>query len=281
MQIRPFPSSAAPSTEQNPIPPPQPQKSSRTPKKKMYILIGIIAIAAVIIATVLILQIPQGTGQTIQYSISYKVGEKLTYNYSSTTQTELLGTIAETGNLTLRIMSFDGENYTLNETMYTIANGTPSDYSFTAIINKEGELVGTSNIAPQLQEIYSSLPQGLPGIGMFLNRTQIRVGDTYLIPLGSNSSSTSTSGTENITIAKIENTNVPAGTYKTFKIEISTNNFQMSIEGISTSLNLAEEIHMHYNRCIPIDLNMQTTETVFGETITSITSMTLIQDTTP
>jgi hypothetical protein len=139
-------------------------------RKKSYVLIGVVAVAAVLIAVLFISMIPQGLGETIPYGVSYNVGEKLTYSIY-VTMNENGQQAVETGSLSMHIVSFDGENYTIGEAVHYEAQGVSKDYSLTLIMNKAGQLVGGSNLTSEMQSAYSicSMMQGTPGYGLFLN----------------------------------------------------------------------------------------------------------------
>lgn len=271
----------APEFGQEPVPPmSQPSAEPvRKPRKKLYILIGIVAVAAVLLGTVLIMSIPQGLGATIPYGYSYNVGEKLTYSIFITESAS--GQQASvTGTGTMQVASFDGENYTFDETTHYVAsNGVSQDNSFTIVMNKEGQMVNSSNLPSDTQNLYSMI-QGSPGYGLFLNRTQIRVGETYQIPINMSNSSLSLLGTINYNVANTENFTVPAGTYNTFKLDFSTSNFHGTDEGIYVSANVNGQVIDEVGTCHPVEFNAQVSATAQGATVNAKVSMILIADTT-
>ena len=276
MHRRCFPAESAPPVGQESIPPmpPEPAKKSR---KKLYVLIGVVAVAAVLLAVVFMLSIPQGLGETIPFGYNYTVGERLTYSISITM--DAAGRhVVETGSMNMRIVSFDGENYTIDEAVHYDVQGVSQDTSFTLILNKAGQLVGYSNIPSNLQSTYSMI-QGTTGVGMALNRTEVRVGETVQIPLNMANSSLTLSGTANYKVGNIENVTVQAGTYKTFKIELSTSDFHISNQGVYMSSSITGELHMEYGTCHVVDLSMQETVTGAGTTVSLTINMILTGDT--
>lgn len=263
---------------QPPIEPIEPVRKSR---KKLYVLIGAVAVAAVLIAVVLgsIPPVPQGLGEKIPYSLSFTVGENLTYSLSATVN-ENGQQVTETGNMNMSVVGFDGENYTINEPTHLEAEGIPLDTSVTLIMNKAGQLVGTSNGPSQLQNAYSILQGSTMTPIMFFNTSEIQVGQTYQFPISFSNSTMNISGTVNIKVADIENVTVPAGTFKTFKLELSTNNFQVTSQGNSATVSVTAQIRMDYTTCHVIDFSLQETGNSEGSSISLTMNMALTADTT-
>jgi hypothetical protein len=266
-----------PQVGQEPVPstPPEPVRKSR---KKLYVLIGVVAVAAVLLATVFMLWVPQGLGETIPYGYDYTVGERFTYN-TSIAMDAAGQHVAETGNMNMHIVGFDGDNYTIDEAVHYVVQGVSQDYSFTIIMSKAGQLVGGSNIPSSMQSMYSMI-QDTPGFGLVLNRTTVRVGETVQVPFNVGNSSFSFTGTYNYKVTNIENVTVPAGTYKTFKIEVSTTNLHGTSQGVDVSASITGQLHMEYGTCHLVDLSMQEAMTGAGTTVSMTMSMTLIGDTT-
>jgi hypothetical protein len=262
-------------SEQTVPTPPEPVKKSR---KKLYALSGVVAIAAVLIAVLFILSVvPQGLGETIPYVHSYTVGQRL--NYSVSASIAMGGQQAsETGTFGMHIVSFDGENYTIDETTHYEVQGRSQDSSYTTILNKDGQIVGGSNLPSNVESVYSMM-QGTPNFGLALNRTEITVGETLHIPLNVANSTFSMSGTMNCKVASVENVTVPAGTYKTFKLEISTSDVHVSSQGVDIGMNLNGQVHLEYGTCQLVDLNMQVTANSGGNSMSLTININLTNDT--
>jgi hypothetical protein len=271
-----FSAEGTPPLEQEPIPP-SPMEPERKSRKKLYALLGVVAVAVVLIAVILPSMIPQGLGETIPYGISYNVGEKLTYSIS-VSLTYNGQQVSETGTMSMHVVSFDGDNYTIDEAVHYELQGTSQDNSFTLIMNKAGQLVGTANLPSQIQDM-TSMIQGSPGYGLFLNTTEVRVGETFHVPMDMGNSTFTMTGTENCKIGAVENITVQAGTYKTFKIDLSTSNLHASTQGIDVSLSLSGHMHMEYGTDHCIDFSLQGTETAQGMSLSLTMDMALTSDT--
>jgi hypothetical protein len=265
-----------------PAPTPLPEAIGK-PKRKLYALLGISTIAILISVIVLAFFVPRGLGETIPYGFNYSVGEKTTYNMSIA-MNGAGQSISENGTFSMEILSFDGENYTINETVVLTVQGTTQQASYTIKMNKQGYMVGFSNLPSEMQQT-SSMFGSLPGFGLAADKTEARVGETWQIPLNVAYSGTTMSGTMNFKFGEVQNISVPAGTYKTFKIEASTNNVQVSTESGTINVNMNGQIHLEYGTCHLIDMNMQETMTGIqaGQTMTMSLAMqmTLIQHIKP
>jgi hypothetical protein len=267
------------------VPPAGPEQAAPTPaepvkksRKKLYVLSGVVAVAAVLIAVVFMLSIvPQGLGEIVPYVHSYTVGQRLNYSFSASIAAA--GQQAsETGTFGMHIVSFDGENYTIDETTHYEVQGLSHDLSYTIILNKDGQIVGGLNLPSNVESIYSMM-QGTPNFGLALNRTEITVGETLHIPLNVANSTFSMNGTMNCKVDSVENVTVAAGTYKTFKLEISTSGVHVSSQGVDVSLNLNGQVHMEYGTCQLVDLNMQVTANAGGTSVSLTMNINLTSDT--
>ncbi len=266
-----------------PVPSSPPSTSvepTRKSRKKLYALLGIVLIAVLISVVVITFFVPRGLGETIPYGFNYAVGEKMVYDLSMTINSGGLN-ILENGTISMEVLSFDGDNYTINETGSFTVQGMPQqEVSFTTGMNKFGQMTGVSGVPSEMQSIYSMFG-GVPGFGSAFNRTEARVGESWQLPLDLGNSTFSMSGMMNYKFGEVQNVTMAAGTFKTFKIEISTNDVHASISVVSMSLDMHGWILQEYGTCRLIDMNMETTETASGQgqsmTITISMQMTLRQ----
>jgi hypothetical protein len=257
--------------------PVEPVKKSR---KKLYELSGVVVVAAVLIILVIMLSVavPQGLGETIPYVHSYTVGQKLLYGISATVA--ISGQqVSETGTYGMHIVSFDGENYTIDENTHMEAMGQSRDTSVTVVMNKNGQTVSGSNLPSNVESVYSMM-QVSPNFGLALNATEIKVGETIHVPLTIANSTFSMSGTMNIKVDSVENITVPAGTYKTFKLEVSTSDLHVSTQGVDVSADLNMQVHLEYGTWQLVDLNMKMTTSGGGSSMSLTMNLNLTSDTT-
>ena len=199
----PTPSEIPSSTE---VPPPPPPKKLG---KKVYLIIGLIAVAAVVSTFLLIFFLssgsspgsPGGTGSAIPLSLNYSPGEKMTYemrfsmNYMGYTQNV-------TGIACMEILGFDGENYTIKETVQ-IQSPYPSENSYTIKMDKMGRIIDFSGLPPELQQMFSSFAS-IPGFGSYFPKEQAKVGDSWQIPMNIATSGFSIDGIVNYTLSEIK-----------------------------------------------------------------------------
>jgi len=253
-------------------------------RRKLFILLGIIAIAAVV-SVGLFAFLPRGLGATIAYApFSSAVGE--TRMYSTSLSLNALGqSVSGTESEVVEILGFDGENYTIKATGAIDIGSTSHDFSFTVKMNTLGEVVESSNLTAAEQEafsLYSMISDSLrnaPGFGFFINKTETRVGESWQVPFTAGNSSLSITGTLNIKVGDIQNTTVPAGTFKTFKMEVSSDDLAATVNGVYASGNFNEQVHLEYGTGKLIDMNLHETVNAEGQSMTFTIQTSLTQDT--
>ena len=269
-----------------PVPPPpstsvEPTRKSR---KKLYALLGVVLIAVLISVVVITFFVPRGLGETIPYGFNYAVGEKMVYDLSMSASMNGRST-SETGMISMEVLSFDGANYTINETAsFTVQGMQQQEVSFTVKMNKFGQMTDFSGLPSQMQSIYSMFG-GVPGFGLAFNKTEARVGESWQVPLNLGNSTFSMSGTINCKFGEVQNVTMAAGSFKTFKMEISTNDVHASASGVSVNINMHGWVLQEYGTCHAIDLSLEETASASGQgqsmTLTLSMQMTLRQYTHP
>lgn len=260
-------SSETPFSTELPPPPPPPKKFG----KKVYLVIGLIAVAAVVSALLLVFFLPGdhspkspgGTGSTIPLSLNYNPGEKMTYDMRIS-MSYMGYTYNITGTACMDILGFDGENYTIEETVET-QSPYPSESSYTIKMDKMGRIVDFAGLPPELQQMFSSFAS-IPGFGSYFPMEQAKVGDSWQIPMNIATSDFSINGIVNYTLSEIKNVNVPAGAYQVFRIDLTANNVRAIIQsyGITMTLyiSMSGQMYLEYGTCRLIDFNVQ--ETISG-----------------
>jgi len=203
--------------------------------KKIYVAIVAIAAIAVILGALLI---PQGAA-IIPLNVTYIVGEKMVYNTFETLTYQGQGHTIASGQLgplngttinatqIIEVTGFDGEYYTLNHTLTTatsISTGAtpPPSFSYLEKINKQG--YSTYIISAGGQTVPTNATTTNPYLTELLNLTQVKVGDTWTIPLNLGNTSTGLTGEMVMTFGGFQDLTVQAGTYRVFKVDMTTRN---------------------------------------------------------
>jgi hypothetical protein len=269
--------------------------------KKLYAIAAIIVIAVIAIA----LLIPQ-TAATIPLSVEYTVGEKMIYNtieavtfqadntaIPAEQSVQVPNTTSINSTAIVNIVDFDGEYYTLNHTITGTLGQTPVSISFIEKVNKTGY---TSYFLPGgTQQVMTSNMSNNPFVTALLAQPEVKVGDTWQIPMSSGNSNVSITGELTIKFGGIQDITVPAGTYRVFKIDVSSNNFTMNVKvpthanntiaPFTTNISISGQIYIEYGTCRQIQSNMQTissTQAVGASaTISTSTQTTLVQHIKP
>lgn len=280
------PETPAPPTEQPASPPP----SSKRSRKRIYAVLGIVAVATVASALLLAFLVPQSSGTIIPLSYNFTVGDTMTYNM--TANTTMMGrNSVSTMTVSMDIVSFDGENYTINETVSLPLLG-PQSYSITEKMNKTGyfTITNISGLPAGMNQTYST-GNGPLGFGTFFQKDQARVGETWQVPMDLSNLANAGPAASNLTykFGEIQNITVQAGTYKVFRIDVSGSNLTMSstIAGVSFSLNMSinGQEYLEYGTCRPIDFNLQENASYQSGgqnyTMTSYIQMILAKDSKP
>ena len=255
--------------------------------KKLYAATALIAVVIIAIA----LLIPQGAA-TIPLSLNYQVGEKMIYEATETI-TGPVGNITNTGSInsssSLEVTNFDGEYYTLNRTI-TIAPTTmqenPVSISFIERINKTG--YAKYFLPGQTASLFGNTTSN-PVLETLLSKPDAKVGDTWQIPLNTGNSTIGTTGEMTLKFADIQEITVPAGTYKIFRIDISSNNLSSHIKNSAgtsdTTMSFSGSIYLEYGTCRQIKSDVQISVTIqstlLNSTISYSSQMKLLQHMKP
>jgi hypothetical protein len=269
--------------------------------KKLYAAIAI-AVAAVIVIALLI---PQGAA-IIPLSVEYTVGERMVYDMTETLSMQMsnstsgatLGLGGANSSITMNlattvdVVDFDGEVYTLNHSSTMELLGKPVTISYLEKVNKTGY---TTMLFPGATEtLVPSIGSQDPVLTGILGKSEVKVGDTWEIPLNANNATVGITGSLVLTFKGIQDITVPAGTYKVFRVDMTSKDIGMSTGGVSLyganttmsiSMSLSGEYYVEFEtgRQIENNLQMTTHSQVLGvDTTTTLSStMTLVQHTLP
>jgi hypothetical protein len=277
---------------------------SRRLGKKLYITIGVI-VALVTISLALL--VPQG-GAAIPLNVDYTVGEKMVYDSTITSSFDNSASATGSNALmpknttidsqqTIEVTSFDGEYYTLNHTMTMNLNNKPISFSMIEKMNKTGYSAYLLNLGSSQQEIPNNGLTSTSYLAQLLNQPEVKVGDSVNVPFPTGNSSLGITGGLKMTFKGIEDLTVPAGTYKVFRIDITSNdlkmNYQSPLSGLSNftpanitiSMDMNYQIYIEYGTMRQIKASMQESVSTQSATMNygmnMSMDMTLIEHTKP
>jgi hypothetical protein len=278
-----------------------PAKSGKRFGKKLYAAIAVAAAAVIVIA----LLIPQGAA-VIPLSVEYTVGERMVYDVTETMSMQIsnstigaalgLGgannTLTMNSTTTVDVVDFDGEVYTLNHTLTMDMLDRPISISYLEKVNKTG--YSTMLFPGATEALAANISSENPILTGLLGKSEVKVGDTWEIPLNPNNASIDMTGSLTLTFKGIQDITVPAGTYKVFRVDMTSNNVGMHTNTaspyggtttVSTTMSINGEYYVEFETGRQIENNMQMTthSQVMGvNTTTTISaSTTLVQHILP
>jgi len=132
-------------------------------------------------------------------------------NYNSTSAYEVVG--------------FDGETYTLNVTLASLAQG--KDFSLPPITTKVNKANYYRDFLASGAPRFFNDVSGNPTLSAILAKSQVNVGDSWNIPVTTGNSSLGLTGELTLRFAEIQEITVPAGKYTVFRIEVSSSNLEL------------------------------------------------------
>jgi hypothetical protein len=170
----------------------------------------------------------------------------------------------------IEVTGFDGEYYTLNHTLaLTSPIGKPLSGSIIEKMNKTGYSAYMLNFGGNQEEIPNNGVTSTSYLAQLLNQPEVKVGDSVNVPFPTYNSSIGISGSLTMTFKGIQDLTVPAGTYKVFRIDITSNdlkmNYQLPLNGvgsfipsnISIGMNMNYQIYIEYGTMRQIKADMQ------------------------
>ncbi len=287
------------------------KKSKRIGKKFYASITAVIAVAVIVGALI----IPQGAA-SISLNVNYNVGEKMVYTTSTslalavnnstfpTNGASASNNVTFSGRETLEVLSFDGQFYTLNNTVTMTEGNIPFTYSSTEKMNKTGYSTILLNLGNTSEEIPDNSFTSNQYLAQLLSKPEVKVGDTVTIPYASIAanltSNIQVSGDVTLTFKGFQDLTVPAGTYKVFEVDLTSNNLMMTMQTslpssensnvltpttVAINMGMNYQTYIEYNTMRQIQSAMQETSTlqstVLNYTMSTTTNMTLNQDITP
>lgn len=233
---------------------------------RKFLLVAAAAVIIIILGIALLT--PQGAA-TIPLKINYNIGEKMIYdadisvvmrgfNLPNTTGIGLnQNSISTSATIALEVLSFDGETYTLNNTTTMNLLGSTQSISMIQKINKTGFSTFMFNTPNQELSYNTSMSSILTSL---LDKPDVKVGETLQVPVPG------LQGNLTLTFNGLEDLTVPAGTYKVYKVSISSDNLTtqnlvpegFSNQNIQVSMSVNGQTYVEYNTGRQIEYNMQT-----------------------
>ncbi|MBE3116547.1 hypothetical protein IMZ68_05015 [Candidatus Bathyarchaeota archaeon] len=212
----------------------QPELSIPSPRhrKRLYAFGGIVAV--IVIASALFA--PQAIGVSLELGLNYTVGEKMTYLSTNTVTNQMSNTsinvetnpLTQTYNSTgvYEILGFDGETYTIKLTITSELNGQALSIPITTNTSKAQYY---NNLLPAGSPAFFLNASGNPTLQAYLSKSQVKVGGTWQFPVSTGNASLGLTGEITLKFSGIQETTVPAGTYKVFVVDLSSSNLIMHI----------------------------------------------------
>jgi hypothetical protein len=270
------------------------ENTSSAPKRRLSgrkIYFMIFALTAILILGVTLL-IPQGAA-SIPLNVNYTVGEKMVYDATMTSSFQYGNSTLPTGitsqlpnntsinmQQTIEVTGFDGEYYTLNHTMTLSTNSKPLSISLTEKMNKTGYSAYLLNLGSTQQEIPNEGVTSTSYLAQLLSKPEVKVGDSVEVPFPSGNSSIGITGDLTMTFRGIQDLTVPAGTFKVFRIDITSNNLKMNYNlplgslssftpaNITMRLDMNSQMYIEYGTMRQIKSSMQETASMQSATLT-------------
>ena len=265
--------------------------------RKLYASIAGLAVVLIILVA---LFIPQIAGSPLELSLNYKVGEHMVYNTTNIVTNQMVNTslslpgVTNTqsynSTLTIDVIGSNTDNYSVNETIVVAPNLFSHPLpALTLNISKSSYY--NNFIAPGGPLIFYNTSSN-PTISAYLAQPTVKVGEVWKIPVNTGNASLGLTGEVTLTFAELQDLTVPAGTFKTMRIEVTSNTLSLHSDGSSIikipngmtlQLNGTSYIEQGTCRLIKADLTQLTTTNSpgIGSTSTLYTEKTLVEYTHP
>ena len=271
---------------------PQQQPIGQAPNNKRFRKKLYTTVAAIIVITVVLLAVifvPLSNAEIISLGVHYSLGEKLTYDITSSSFSQLGESFTNSSaqsTLTIEVLSINGDTYTLN---YTITSGAASNSTTTSHLLdvKKTDMINLLTLMPVALQGYVENSGRSPIETAFFNQSQAKVGDAWQIPVACAASDTPEAEIT-VKFVAIQNLAVKAGNFKVFKIEFTQASAQLSQnQPVDEAYGgVSGESYLEFGSCKQIQstlqFNMTTSPSVDGGyTAVATFSSTLVKDENP
>ena len=236
----------------------------------------------------------------LELSLNYKVGEHMVYDTTNIVTNQMVNTsltlpgITNTqsynSTLTLDIIGSNADNYIVNETIVALPNLFSHPLP-PLTLNVSKASYYNNFMAPGGPLIFYNSSSN-PTISAYLAQPTVKVGDVWKIPVNTGNASLGLTGEVKFTFAGLQDVTVPAGTFQTMRIEVTSNVLSLHSDsssiikipdGMTLQLNGTSYIEQGTCRLIKADLTQLTTTNSpgIGSTSTMYTEKTLVEFTKP
>jgi len=263
---------------------------SKTPRKRIFVALGIIAVVAVALGVTLAsmngLNLnSSGAGSTISLGYNFSPGEEMTYNTTETISGTINNdaqNISVTETFSLNVISFDGTNYIINLTTTVSVPGPAEVLNVNSTVTEKMNKAGYVTVSNGMNGTQCPL-FGNPFL--FFQKDKATVGENWQVPLSFGNQTASFNGNFTFTFGNIQNITVPAGTYKVFAMNISSNDLTVKMGGtpinpiVFQNVTAQGQVYAEYGTCRTIESNIQeifnyTSNSInYNETITAQTTL--------
>jgi hypothetical protein len=270
----------------------------RSSRRKMYAAVSAVAVVTILLAS-LVLAPP---GESMELNIYYNVGEGMVYQTTGSITSAWVNTSLGSPDSTMH-----SYNVSINKIKPIIVLGE-SDYVYSVNVTQVNTLADLENhplyqvgnvsknpcetllIGYAAPLLFFNVTNN-PTLAAYYNKTSVRTGDVWTLQLSGNTSM-GLVGQVTITFAGIQTLTVPAGTFRTMRIEISSNVLTYDANGPSPVIR-TKDMTLQFNgttyleqstcRLIKADYSQITTSNAPGinSTGTLHSEETLIQYTKP
>jgi hypothetical protein len=210
-------------------------------------------------------------GSTMNLTLTYKVGEHMGYNITTVATNFAVNTSIPIGGMSnsqiynstvgLDVLGFNGENYAIKEAFSFYPNFLSQPLPVITI-NTSKYSFYNSFMAPGGPFVFYNTSSN-PTISAYLAQPSVKVGDVWKIPVNTGNISLGLTGELTLKFADIQNIKVPAGTFRTMRIEVTSNTLSLHSDGTSLinipngmTLQLNGTSYIEQSSCLLIKANL-------------------------
>jgi len=251
---------------------PEIQKNGNKHHRVLYVAFAVLAVLIVIIVAALLIpqnEIPQSDSSPRELSLNYAVGERMVYentNIATTQMTDTTLSLPDTitgdssnSTLIIEVLSENSDSYTVKQTGTMTPDLGMTIPPLTRSIDKASYY--NNFVEPQGQFIFYNADSN-PALLAYLAQDKITIGDVWNIPVNTGTASLGLTGEVTLKFVGTQEINVPAGTFQTMRIEVTSNGLSYhsdgtilsGIDGMNLQINGTSYVELGTFRLIKADL---------------------------